>query len=436
MAIKFFRAPALPATPTNNDNGIWFVKANGNHPMKLYVLNNGNIIPLDAIDAAGLASALALKADDNAVVKLAGAQTITGKKTFSAVPELNADAATANEAVRKSQMDSELANKANDNAVVKLTGNQSISGSKTFSTPPSITSDASTGNHAIRKSQLDALLSVINDALGDLETAIADGMAPPVDIDCSSNPNYPAASVGDRFIVSGDGKIGGASGEEVTVGDLIVCKVANSGGTHATVGDKFYILQTNIHDATTTVKGYIQLATQSEVNTGTNNKKAVTPETLRVRLEALVTVLQTDVLNISEQRYVRYDQSQSLTTTQKNNARNNIEAAKESEVVKITGNQSISGTKTFTTPPTLNADASSGSQAVRKSQMDAGLASKADDNSVVKLTGAQTIAGKKTFSSVPASNQDATGDNDLVRKSQVDAMVASAVLEWSIDNWS
>lgn len=435
MAIKFFKAPALPGTPTNEDNGIWFVKTNGANPMKIYLLHNGTPVALDAVDASTLASALSLKADENAVVKVAGTQTITGSKTFQSVPKIGQDASSGTDAVRKSQLDSLLANKADDNSVVKTTGNQSIYGTKTFSVPARFNADATSGTEGVRKSQLDTLLSAINQAISDLETTVVDGLAPPVDLDCSTNPNYPAAEVGDRFIVSGDGKIGGPSGEDVTVGDLIVCKSNTSGGTHVTAGSKFYILQTNVHDATTTVKGYIQIATQAEVNTGTSSSKAVTPATLSTRLVALEGALQTAIIIDSESRYVRYDQNQSLTTSQKTTARNNIGAANESEVVKTTGNQSISGAKTFASPVKV-ANAVSADEAVNKGQMDSGLAGKADDNMVVKTMGNQIVNGKKTFGSVPASNQDATGNNDLVRKSQMDAAVSGAVLAWTTDSWA
>lgn len=69
------------------------------------------------------------------------------------------------------------------------------------------------------------------------------------DINCSTNPNYPAASVGDLYIVSAAGKIGGASGVDVEVGDWIVCKTANAGGTHAAVGSSFSVIQTNLAGA-------------------------------------------------------------------------------------------------------------------------------------------------------------------------------------------
>ena len=43
-------------------------------------------------------------------------------------------------------------------------------------------------------------------------------------IDCSSNPNYPVANAGYVYIVSVAGKIGGASGVVVVVGDMAICK--------------------------------------------------------------------------------------------------------------------------------------------------------------------------------------------------------------------
>jgi len=65
-------------------------------------------------------------------------------------------------------------------------------------------------------------------------------------IDGSKNPDYPAAVVGDTYKVSVAGLIGGASGVSVSQGDLIICLVANSGGTQATVGSDFDIIQTNL----------------------------------------------------------------------------------------------------------------------------------------------------------------------------------------------
>ena len=61
-------------------------------------------------------------------------------------------------------------------------------------------------------------------------------------IDASSNPNYPAASVGYTYYVSVSGKIGGVSGVSVTSGDIIICNTTNAGGDQATVGADFDIV--------------------------------------------------------------------------------------------------------------------------------------------------------------------------------------------------
>jgi hypothetical protein len=68
-------------------------------------------------------------------------------------------------------------------------------------------------------------------------------------IDCSANPNYPAGEIGWTWKVTVAGKIGGASGTVVEAGDTIICSENNSGGTEATVGSKFTIIQGNIDGA-------------------------------------------------------------------------------------------------------------------------------------------------------------------------------------------
>ena len=69
-------------------------------------------------------------------------------------------------------------------------------------------------------------------------------------IDCSSNPNYPAADAGYLYKVTVAGKIGGASGPNVEAGDTLLCFVdGSSSGNHATVGANWTIVQVNIDGA-------------------------------------------------------------------------------------------------------------------------------------------------------------------------------------------
>jgi hypothetical protein len=80
----------------------------------------------------------------------------------------------------------------------------------------------------------------------------ANGMVFKGVIDASTNPNYPAANAGDLYRISVAGKIGGASGPNVEVGDLILCLTdSTSAGTQAGVGSNWNISQVNIDGAVT-----------------------------------------------------------------------------------------------------------------------------------------------------------------------------------------
>ena len=72
-------------------------------------------------------------------------------------------------------------------------------------------------------------------------------------INCSGNPNYPAADSGWEYIVSASGRIGGASGKIVTTGDLVVCDVNSSpAGNEAMVGANWDIVALGAPIVTTT----------------------------------------------------------------------------------------------------------------------------------------------------------------------------------------
>lgn len=67
-------------------------------------------------------------------------------------------------------------------------------------------------------------------------------------INCSANPNYPAGLKGETYIVTAEGRIGGANGERVETGDFIICNTKNDGGTQETVGASWDIIQGNTSD--------------------------------------------------------------------------------------------------------------------------------------------------------------------------------------------
>ena len=70
-------------------------------------------------------------------------------------------------------------------------------------------------------------------------------------IDASTNPNYPAGDKGDTYKVSVAGKVGGASGVNVQVGDMVICTTDGSSvGDQATVGSNWNVIQSNVEYAT------------------------------------------------------------------------------------------------------------------------------------------------------------------------------------------
>ena len=73
---------------------------------------------------------------------------------------------------------------------------------------------------------------------------------------------------------------GGASGVDVNIGDEIRCKVTNAGGTQASVGTSWFILESNRGQSTESVLGVAKLSTQAiiEDNTTVNDTDIVTPK--------------------------------------------------------------------------------------------------------------------------------------------------------------
>lgn len=120
-----------------------------------------------------------------------------------------------------------------------------------------------------------------------VDNLITSGLTIKGGIDCSLNPNYPAGVVGDGWYVTVAGIIGGASGEVVEIGDMIIAVIDNAGGTDAVVGASWIILQDNIGAATETVGGYIRISTQAETDAGLDDTTAITPLKLATYVAAL-----------------------------------------------------------------------------------------------------------------------------------------------------
>ncbi len=127
-----------------------------------------------------------------------------------------------------------------------VAANYALLASPTFTGTPA----APTASSGTNTTQLATTAFVVSEIAARL--AAADAMTYKGAIDASSNPNYPAADAGDTYRFSVAGKIGGASGPNVEVGDIIICHVdSTASGTQAAVGANWDIIQTNIDGAVT-----------------------------------------------------------------------------------------------------------------------------------------------------------------------------------------
>ncbi len=82
-----------------------------------------------------------------------------------------------------------------------------------------------------------------------VQAAVASLLKLKGDLDCGANPNYPPGTIGDYYYVTVAGKIGGASGVPVDIGDTVVCKATNAGGTQAAVGASWFVIEHNLQGA-------------------------------------------------------------------------------------------------------------------------------------------------------------------------------------------
>jgi hypothetical protein len=84
-----------------------------------------------------------------------------------------------------------------------------------------------------------SITSEVNSAIGALDPVRHLG-----DLDASTSPDYPAADRGDAYRISVAGKVGGASGPTVAVGDVIVCGAdGTAAGTEGTVGSAWSVFR-------------------------------------------------------------------------------------------------------------------------------------------------------------------------------------------------
>ncbi|MET7253470.1 hypothetical protein [Dyadobacter fermentans] len=321
--VQTFKVATLPATPVAD--AIYYVKGPAETKHRVWVTTTAGVArEIDAVTEAALTAALALK--ENVIAAGTTAQYWRGDKTWQT---LNKAAVGLGNVDNTADIDKPLSNadiaalalKANDNAVVHLTGNESIAGIKTFSSSP-LVPNATTAGQAAAYGQVTAGDAALQTQIDNINTAIASGLEFKGTIDASTNPNYPAASVGDVYIVNVAGKVGGASGVDVENGDMLICRVASAAGSQATVGANWNIVQSNLGAATETTIGYSRKATTAEATAGTSDVGFMTPLKTQQKIDATA---------------VKWDVAQSLTAPQQSQARTNIGAAAATSIAGTTG---------------------------------------------------------------------------------------------------
>ena len=151
--------------------------------------------------------------------------------------------------------------------------------------------------------------------------------------DCSANPNYPAASKGDYYLVSVAGKIGGASGISVEVGDSYFALADNAGGTQAGVGTSWTVVQGNIaftpvNKAGDTMTGDLVVPDEAYDATNWNASLEVpTKNAVRDKIEDILDgVTFTGDIVVPDEAYDATNWNGSLEVPTKNAVRDKIES--------------------------------------------------------------------------------------------------------------
>ncbi len=163
----------------------------------------------------------------------------------------------------KSTYDNHLANTSNPHSVTKtqtglgnVTDNAQVK-KRATSTPGNVpawdgaSGDALSDGYSVETTltggsgslpRADAVKTYIDNLLKAADALVFRGF-----LDCSLNPNYPAADSGDTYKVTVAGKLGGASGISVKPGDIAICSADSTpSGDQATVGTAWAVIPNNM----------------------------------------------------------------------------------------------------------------------------------------------------------------------------------------------
>jgi hypothetical protein len=147
--------------------------------------------------------------------------------------------------------------------------------------------DTMAGNDATKTVSQQSLVAYVASSIA---TALSSGMTYKGGYNASTNTPLLdatpiATAIGDTYTVTVAGTFFTVP---VSIGDVIICESVN-----ATTEAQWTIVEKNIPDivsASETAQGIIELATQTEVNTGTDTVRAITPATLKSNLGVTATL--------------------------------------------------------------------------------------------------------------------------------------------------
>ena len=339
----------------------------------------------DAANKKYVDDAVAPLATDSLVAHLAGAETFTGAKTFSAgavIPTGTAltvtDAPVNNtDAANKKYVDDEISGLASDTRLVHTTGDESIAGEKTFSSAVSLAGGASVPTNKVL-------------TITDAPTANTD----------AANKKYVDDTVAGSTVVhtTGTETVGGVktfsdgivipTGKDITLTDA---PSANTDAANKKYVDDTVAGSTVVHTSgTETIGGTKTFSDAATFSSAVSLNGGATVPTGKTLTVTDAPSANTDAAN---KKYV--DDSVSPLAT-------------DADVVHLAGAETITGAKTFSAAVTLSAGATVPTGAditltdAPTANTDAANKKYVDDTvagaTVVHTSGNESIAGNKTFS--------------------------------------
>jgi len=350
------------------------------------------------------------------VVLLTSDQTISGKKTFTFLPQSTALPNLSTDLVNKNYVDGL------DATNIKLTGDQNVSGIKNF-TNNIQTIQPTAATHVANKQYVDEnFMRTTTDQTVSGTKTFADQII-------ISNPNIGSNATNKTYVDGLDVQNLKLTGNQIINGikEFLItpeCAVDPTSNSHLT--NKLYvdnkITQGSVlltgDQLISGVKSFSSLPVSSSTVTSSNQ---LTNKTYVDSLDVTNIKLTGDQTVSGIKTFTTLPES-SVTVTASNQLTNkNYVDTANAENVKLIGDQSVSGIKTFSSAIHCNTGATAGTHLTTKQYVD-------DLNALdVKLTGNQTISGIKTFVNLPESSAQVGTSNQLTNKTYVDTVNAANV---------